>query len=293
MTMSKLTALAPAKINLILEVVGKRADGFHEIRSLMQAIGLYDVLVFEASDRFAFSCSEDSLQSEDNIVVRAVRLFEEKTNCTVNIGVHLTKRIPWAAGLGGGSSDAAVTLLALNEMLNWKCSAVDLFSMAAELGSDVPFFLSGGLALIKGRGDQVTRLADLTQYWVVLVVPHLAVGENKTGNLYARLTSSNYSNTNLSAEIMNVIISTKSLDSRLLFNTFDAVAFEAFPSIEKYWKLFEQSASKTVHMAGSGPALFSIYADKGEAEKLGAVLSGLGLNVYVVPTLLSGGLIKA
>ncbi len=291
--MTKLTVLAPAKVNLILEVIGKRADGYHEIRSLMQTIGLYDVITFENSDHFTFSCSEQSLQSADNLVVRAIRLFKEKTGHPGNVSVQLTKRIPWAAGLGGGSSDAAVTLLALNEFWGGICSLADLMDIAAKLGSDAPFFISGGLALIEGRGDQVTRLPDLDQCWIVLLVPSLPVGDNKTGKIYARLTLSHYSNTHLSEELLNAMVLAKALDSRLVFNTFDAVAFDAFPGIEKYWKLFERLRGKNVHLSGSGPSLFSICSDKNEAEGLGILLSGHGLTAYVVPAIQSGGLIKA
>src|SRR4030043_1892880 len=151
--------LAPAKINLVLEVLSKRADGYHEIRSLIQAINLCDVFSFELADETSFECTEPSLQTSDSLVVQAAELLRKVGGYNKGAKIKLEKRIPWGAGLGGGSSDAAATLSALNRLWNLKLTISDLIEPAARLGSDVPFFIYGGTALIEGRGERVMPLA--------------------------------------------------------------------------------------------------------------------------------------
>src|SRR4030042_3173845 len=129
--------LAPAKINLVLEVLGKRADGYHEIRSLVQTINLCDVLSFELAGKTSFECTEPSLQTSDNLVVQADELLRKISGYRKGEKIKLEKRIPWGAGLGGGSSDAAATLSALNRLWRLKLTILDLIEPAASLGADV------------------------------------------------------------------------------------------------------------------------------------------------------------
>src|SRR4030042_350653 len=128
--------LAPAKINLVLEVLSKRADGYHEIRSLVQAINLCDVLSFEVADKTSFECAEPSLQTSDNLVVQAAELLRKVGGYTKGAKINLEKRIPWGAGLGGGSSDAATTLSALNKLWGLKLETSDLIELAARLRAE-------------------------------------------------------------------------------------------------------------------------------------------------------------
>jgi 4-diphosphocytidyl-2-C-methyl-D-erythritol kinase len=165
-----LTYMAPAKINLVLEVLGERDDGYHEIRSLVQTINLCDVLSFEPADEIAFECTEASLQTSDNLVVRAAELLREISGYQKGVKIKLEKRIPWGAGLGGGSSDAATTLSALNRLWELKLKASELIELATRLGSDVPFFIHGGTALIEGRGERVAPLAASMPGWFVLLL---------------------------------------------------------------------------------------------------------------------------
>jgi 4-diphosphocytidyl-2-C-methyl-D-erythritol kinase len=135
---------APSKINLVLEVLAKRDDGYHEIRSLVQAVNLCDVLIFELSEDVSLECSEPSLQTSDNLVVRAAEMLRDVSGCNNGARIRLEKNIPWGAGLGGGSSDAATTLVALNRLWELKFTVDDLIELGARLGSDVPFFIQGG-----------------------------------------------------------------------------------------------------------------------------------------------------
>jgi 4-diphosphocytidyl-2-C-methyl-D-erythritol kinase len=168
--------VARAKINLSLRILGKRADGFHEIDTLIAPIALADELAFREAPAFAFSCSDASLPTDDsNLVVRAARLFAERTGCPANVHIHLEKKIPHGAGLGGGSSDAAAVLCALNDRANSALSLADLSSLAAELGSDVPFFLHHSAARCRGRGEVVEPCALDANYRLLLIKPPFPV----------------------------------------------------------------------------------------------------------------------
>ncbi|GAI27125.1 unnamed protein product, partial [marine sediment metagenome] len=168
-----LTGLAPAKINLVLEVLGKRDDGYHEIRSLVQTISLYDVLSFELAEGISLDCTEPSLQSPDNLAIQAARLLREVSGSEKGVKIGLEKRIPWGAGLGGGSSDAAAVLLALNKLWGLDLTTSGLVGLGAKLGSDVPFFIYKGTALVEGRGERVTPLSASLPGWFVLLLPPL------------------------------------------------------------------------------------------------------------------------
>ena len=189
--------LAPAKINLVLEVLGRRVDDFHEIRSLVQTISLCDVISFQLADEVSLECSEPSLQTSDNLVIKAAELLREVSGCQKGARIKLEKKIPWGAGLGGGSSDAAATLLALSRLWELKLKTSELVELAARLGSDVPFFIHGGAALIEGRGENVTPLPASAPRWFVLLNPPLPKMANKTQQLYSRLDSSHFTDGHL------------------------------------------------------------------------------------------------
>src|SRR6201993_4444495 len=156
--------LAPAKINLSLRIVNQRPDGFHEIKTLISPISLHDKIDIEKQNRWIdFSCDEPTLSTgDDNLVVRAAKLFFEKTKIKSGVSIKLKKKIPHGAGLGGGSSDAAATLKALNQLFETKLSRDELVKLGSRIGSDVPFFLFESAALCKGRGEIVepTKLKE-------------------------------------------------------------------------------------------------------------------------------------
>src|SRR5438067_8558919 len=149
--------LAPAKINLSLRVLNRRSDGFHEIETLISPISLYDKIDIEKQSRWIdFSCDAPTLSpGDDNLVVRAAKLFFEKTKINGGVSIKLQKKIPHGAGLGGGSSDAAATLRALNQLFETKLSPQELANIGSAIGSDVPFFLFESAAMCKGRGETV------------------------------------------------------------------------------------------------------------------------------------------
>jgi 4-diphosphocytidyl-2-C-methyl-D-erythritol kinase len=284
-----LNCLAPAKINLVLEVIGKRADGYHEIRSLVQTISLCDVISFERADVISLECTEPSLLTFENLVIQAAELLKRTSGYEKGAKIKLEKRIPWDAGLGGGSSDGATTLLALNELWDLKLTTSDLVKLAARLGSDVPFFIYGGAALMEGRGEKVTPLAASALGWFALLMPPLPKMTGKTKQLYSRLEAGHFTVGQFVDKAVKGWSQDKQIAHSLFFNAFDRVAFDAFPGLEDYWRRFEEAGAKNIHLVGSGPALFAPVDGKTKAEKIYRQLRGQRLEAYLVSTLQKQG----
>jgi len=279
-----LTGLAPAKINLVLEVLGKRDDGYHEIRSLVQTISLCDVLSFELAERISLECTEPSLQSSDNLAIQAAELLKEVSGCEKGVKIGIEKQIPWGAGLGGGSSDAAAVLLALNKLWGLELTTSGLVGLGAKLGSDAPFFIYKGTALVEGRGERVTPLSASLPGWFVLLLPPLPQMPGKTQQLYARLDDQHFTQGQFTDKAVAAWSGDRQISPSLLFNVFDKVAFDAFPGLEEYWKCFEEAGGADIHLAGSGPALFAPVNSEAKAEELHRRLCQQGLEAYSVST---------
>jgi len=279
-----LRVLAPAKLNLVLEVLGKREDGYHEIRSLVQAIDLCDILSLELARDIALDCTEPDLQTPDNLVIKAAELLREITGCREGVDIRLDKRIPWSAGLGGGSSDAAATLVALNELWRLKLTNAELIELAAKVGSDVPFFINKGMALIEGRGEKVTPLPDALSSWFVLLLPRLSQVPYKTRRLYAMLTAQHFTNGQFTDRALERWPESIEIIPSILFNVFDSIASAAFPGIEDYWRCFEQAGLDDIHLAGSGPAIFAPVDGEMRAGELCLHFWNQGITAYAVST---------
>ena len=279
-----LTSLAPAKINLVLEVLGKRDDGYHEIRSLVQTISLCDTISFELASGISLDCTEPSLQTSDNLAVQAAKMLREASGCKKGVKIELEKRIPWGAGLGGGSSDAAITLLALNKLWTLELATPNLVELAAKLGSDVPFFIHKGTALVEGRGEKVTPLVTSPPSWFVLLLPPLPKMPRKTQQLYARLDNHHFTQGQFIGKALEAWPENRQISPSLLFNVFDIIAFDAFPGLEKYWRCFEEAGAIDIHLGGSGPAIFAPVDSETSAEELHHRLCQQGLEAYFVST---------
>jgi 4-diphosphocytidyl-2-C-methyl-D-erythritol kinase len=277
---------APAKINLVLEVLGKRDDGYHEIHSLVQTISLCDVISFELADAISLECSEPSLQNSDNLVIQAAELLRKVSSCQIGVKIKLEKRIPWGAGLGGGSSDGATTLLALNKLWKLRLKTSDLMELAARLGSDVAFFIHGGAALIEGRGEKVTPLTVSVPRWFVLLIPPLPKIPNKTQQLYSRLDARHFTVGQFVDRASKSWSQDKQIASSQFYNVFDGVAFSAFPKLEEYWKRFAEAGARDIHLAGSGPALFAPLNNESGAKEIQRRLRQQKLESYAVSTII-------
>lgn len=254
--------LAPAKINLSLRVLGRRGDGFHEIETLIAPISVCDEIRIESravKQEIAFSCDDSSVpKGEDNIVVRAASAFFDQTQITSGVSIQLKKRIPHGAGLGGGSSDAASTLLTLNELFETNLSREALAKMAENIGSDVPFFIFQSAAVCKGRGEVVspTRLGQ--QLLVLLLKPGFGVP-----------TQWAYSQWRESREIPDVSYTSQAFDRQTFVNDLERPVFEKFVFLPqlKMW-LLQQPEVGVALMSGSGSTMFAVLRDGADADHL-------------------------
>lgn len=226
-----MTVYAPAKINLVLEVLGKHND-YHRISSIVQSIDLCDVLDFQPDEEVGFECDEPGLK-RDNLVTRAATLLKESTRYSLGARIELRKHIPWGVGLGGGSSDAAATLLALNELWGLGLPLSELVRLASKLGSDVPFFIHKGTALVGGKGEKVTPLPSLPATSFVLLVPPLPRISDKTKQMYDRLDTAYYTEGQFVQQALSSLRQGKAIDPGLMFNVFEKVAFNFFLGLDK------------------------------------------------------------
>ena len=279
-----LTATAPAKLNLTLEVLGRRDDGYHEIRSVIQAIDLSDRLTFEAAGATEISCTMPGWNAEESLVTRAVDLVSDETGSDLGVAIEIEKRIPLISGLGGDSSDAAAVLLALNRLWQLALPLEKLHELTARLGSDVPFFLGSGTALMEGRGEQLTALPSPETTWAVIVVPRVAAVSGKTARAYGRLEAGDFTVGEHTERLTTILASGSSLDGELLYNAFERTVFaEAGPAVECR-NMMQADGADNVHLAGSGPGLFTLLSDKAAAEALHMKLKRRGLQAHLAAT---------
>jgi 4-diphosphocytidyl-2-C-methyl-D-erythritol kinase len=276
---------AYAKINLTFEVLGKRRDGYHEIISVMQAISLCDVLTFEPSDGIQLACDVAELASPNNLVYKAATLMQGLAHGSRGVAIALSKGIPPASGLGGGSSDAAVTLQVLNEMWRVNLPQKRLIEAAAQLGSDVPFFVSGSpTALNTGRGEKVEALPFPSKTWVVLLRPPVEL-PNKTREMYAHLDRAGFTKGQHSRRLANSIRAGERITNHRCFNVFDTLALSVFPGLDHYRREFLAAGAVEVHLAGAGPTLFTLVGGKADGEEILRRLTKQRLDAYLAETM--------
>lgn len=275
-----LTLYAPAKINLLLEVLGKRGDGYHEIMSIMQTVNLCDRLHFDLASDIELSCTVREMKTSDNLILKAAEAVKMRSGYTGGARITLEKVIPWEAGLGGGSSDAAATLLGLNRLWSLGMRKEELVETAATIGSDVPFFLYAGTCEVSGRGEKINMLPDARGIWYVLLKPSLLEGGGKTGRLYGLLAGHHYSDGRYCRTAVDGFLASGKIAAKSLYNTFDAVALEAYAGLEQYWKIFEKAGAQHIHLAGSGPVMFTLTYDEGFARSVYNKLKDAGIQSF-------------
>ena len=253
--------LAPAKINLSLRVLRKRADGFHEIETFIAPVSLYDKIDLERQNRWIdFSCDDPTLSTDDdNLVVRAARLFLEHAKIKSGVSIKLQKKIPHGAGLGGGSSDAAATLRGLNQLFETRLSSGDLSKLGSSLGSDVPFFLFESAAMCKGRGEIVEPKALKQKLSILLLKPAFGVASSWA-----------YSRWQDSKEIPGMFYAAQKVDGQSLVNDLERPVFEksVFLAQLKSWLLKQPEVSAAL-MSGSGSTVFAVLKEDAEPDGVG------------------------
>ncbi len=278
-----ITLRAPAKINLTLEVLRKRSDGFHEVRSVLQTIDLYDTLYIQAGRGFTFECDIPGWSVEKSLLSRVLSLFSAENRGGVDIKIE--KRIPLLSGLGGDSSDAAALLKGLNDFYGLNLSNEKLYEMAVKLGTDVAFFLKGGTALAEGRGEVIKPLPSPPKLWLVLIFPDITVEPGKTAKMYAALKPTDFTDGAATARVVDALKKGKSLAPSLLLNTFENVVFDVFQGLAGYRERLLKLGAPSVHLAGSGPTLFSVFKDKSKAEEFYRRCQAKSIKTYLAATL--------
>ena len=277
---------AYAKINLTLEVLGRRPDGYHEVSTVLQTIQLADRLHFSPSEGLDMECSVPELSGRDNLVLKAAEALREATECDKGIMVHLEKHIPIGMGLGGGSSDAAATIKALNGLWGLGLTDEKLRSIAGSLGSDVPFFIRGGTAVGEGRGEIISDLPAMPNRWIVLLCPcprlaGMGAPFPKTSHLYSLLGQEHYTDGSHTCRAVEALES-GCFSRELLFNVFEGVAPAAFEGFEEARRDFLESGARGVYLSGTGPALYTFVSCKEEGEGISKSLKRKGLKAYCV-----------
>lgn len=268
-----LTVCAPAKINLGLEVLRRRADGFHELNTLFATVNVADTLLLLPNREGEIACRVEgnrALAAEpDNLVLRAARLLRERHGSPdLGARIDLYKEIPAGAGLGGGSSDAAATLLGLRTLWNLSATNGDLLDLAATLGSDVPFFIGGGLALGSGRGEILQPIpVDLPGWWVVLVNPGVHVPTPWAFRALDR--QGERAPSDLRAALLAGVAAPESLRARLV-NDFEQPVFAAHPQLAEIRNELYQQGAQLALMSGSGSTLFGLFTNRTKAERAAA-----------------------
>jgi 4-diphosphocytidyl-2-C-methyl-D-erythritol kinase len=254
--------LAPAKINLSLKILGRRNDGFHELDTLITPISLCDKIKIEkghSKDGIQFRCDDPSVpKSEDNLAVRAASAFFETTKIEPAISIELKKKIPHGAGLGGGSSDAASVLLALNELFERKMPREALAEMAEPIGSDVPFFIFQSAALCKGRGELVMPVKLRNKLSILLLKPDFAIS-----------TAWAYSRSQHSREIPGIRYEPQEFADQTFVNDLEPPVFKKFVFLAqlKMW-LLSQSEVGAALMSGSGSTMFAVMRENADADRV-------------------------
>jgi 4-diphosphocytidyl-2-C-methyl-D-erythritol kinase len=276
---------APAKINLCLEVLGRRSDGYHEVHTVLQAVDLADRLTLEPSEGLSLEIDPASpiplaeVPVEDNLVLRTARLLHQETGVTAGARIRLYKEVPAATGLGGGSSDAAATLLGLRILWGLDLSQDRLVGLAARLGADVPFFIRGGTALGTGHGDELEPLPTLDIQWAVIFAPLDAPEDGKTARIYGLLTPAHYSSGDRTQEVARRLRFGEPLHGAL-HNAFEAVAADAHPAYANRLASLESAGASDTLLAGSGPSLFTLAQNEAAAIGMRDRMASQGLRAY-------------
>jgi 4-diphosphocytidyl-2-C-methyl-D-erythritol kinase len=257
---------AAAKVNLALEVLGKRADGYHELVTVMQAVDLSDRIALEDADVVELRTRAAGIPDDDrNLALRAAMALREAAAVTRGVRIDLDKRIPVGAGLGGGSTDAAAVLLGLNRLWRLRWPLERLEQVATGLGMDVPFFLRGGVALATGRGEQVERLRGRS-LGLVLVNPRFAVS---TAEMYGRVTPAMYTDGRRVKTLVGMLESRSAARvAASLYNGLEEAAVAAHPAIRRVRAALLAAGALGAAMSGSGPTVFAVARSHEHARQI-------------------------
>jgi 4-diphosphocytidyl-2-C-methyl-D-erythritol kinase len=279
-----------AKVNLTLDVLGRRTDGYHELITIMQTLDLYDTLCLTRieEDCVRITCTRSDLNNEGNLAVRAAEAVRQYLGIKQGLAIELQKHVPVAAGLGGGSSNAAAVLLALQQWWQLPLSFTEMQGIAAALGSDVPFFLAGGLAQCEGRGERITPLAphwpnDIR--WILLLKPAIDVS---TATVYRNLSTNDYSDGGPSRLLLAALQSGHDFHLDYLHNSLERGVLERYPTVAQAREDLQEAGAPFVQLSGSGPTLFAPFATLTHAAQAQQRLQNQGYEVYLTHPIAPG-----
>lgn len=248
-----------AKINLHLRVLGKRNDDFHELCTIFQTVSLCDALFFNESNDLILNCSYEKLPTDErNIIIKAAKLLQEKFNVKKGAKIFLRKKIPSPGGLGGGSSNAAMALMALTKLWGIEISFSELLEIGKQLGSDVPFFFYGGTALGTGRGTEIFPLSEAEEKFILIVAPKANIS---TAEAFSRLNAPRLTNRDSKSILPICLREAENLDLRQcgLKNDFEASVFKIEPEIRRVKEKLFSLGARCALMTGSGASVFGIF----------------------------------
>ncbi|MCX7888011.1 MAG: 4-(cytidine 5'-diphospho)-2-C-methyl-D-erythritol kinase [Verrucomicrobiae bacterium] len=281
---AQLTLFSPVKINLYLRIVRKRPDGFHELETVMVPLDFGDTLTFAlAEDHITISCNNPALPTDDsNLVIRAAKAIARRFNVTAGAHITLTKRAPLAAGIGSGSSNAAITLIGLNQLWKLNATADQLHEIAAALGSDINFFLTGTAALCGGRGEQISPIPFALQATVLLVNPGFGISTKWAYQRWAQTASG------LTAAPPDITLLLRAVERNdlagvcaSLYNSLETPCLKKFPVLELLKRALREQGAAGALMSGSGSTVFGLFeAPQQAAQAAQALRNEFGPNLW-------------
>jgi 4-diphosphocytidyl-2-C-methyl-D-erythritol kinase len=275
---------ACAKVNLSLEVLGRRPDGFHEVVSVTQLVSLADEVEVGFADGFSVQMQPPLVDQVDDLTTHAANLLAAKTGHRKLGQLRIRKRIPLAAGLGGGSSDAAAALRLLDRLWGARLGPRRLAEIAAVLGSDVPLFLGEATSLVQGRGEIVRPLTPALPFWLLLICPGGAP-LGKTRAMYSAMSPAELGSGTTTLALADRIAKGAPVIGARLVNSFDAAADRVYPNFSRLREQLEGAIERPVHLTGAGPALFATFEATADAREASRRIASLHLVTFVVRAL--------
>ncbi|MBO40249.1 MAG: 4-(cytidine 5'-diphospho)-2-C-methyl-D-erythritol kinase [Chloroflexi bacterium] len=290
--LTKVKTIAPAKINIALEVVNKRSDGFHNIDTVMSAISLSDTVTLTKTSPNSgvrlktLGVGTNPIAQSDNLALRAATLLADRASIKrPDVNIELEKRIPLSAGLGGGSSDAAAVLRGLNVLwdINWPPDKIA--NLGSELGSDIPFFVYGGCARCTGRGEVVSPLPDGWSMNLVVLMPIVPYIKNKTSLMFQNLTTSDFSDGRHSWRVAQRLARGAPPATADIVNGFESTFSRLYPNVLSQFESYDFERTTQLHLSGAGPAVFTFLRKDAEFELLREHFQKLGAQCFMTQTL--------
>lgn len=276
---------AHAKINLSLDIVGKREDGYHLLEMVMQSLELHDeVILTEIKKGINLTCNKNYVPEDGrNIAYKAAKLMIEEKNIKKGIDIEIIKNIPVSAGLGGGSSNAAAVLKGMNEMFDLKMSQEELMSMGLKLGADVPYFLVGGTALCRGIGEEVIPLEPFRNQTVLLIKPSFGVSTKEAYGLFSMEKVKRHVDTEELIDAMEKVDYQRI--SYFQRNLLENVVLRKYPILKNVKKTLKRYGASSVLMSGSGPTIYGIFEIENAAENAATALDKGGNTIILTKTI--------